>query len=74
MSTVLDLSEKYEKDVVVVSDDTDIAVILIFHWKKSNGNFMFYQQRLDKAWYIKDSCKPIGSLREYILFVFAFRM
>ena len=46
--------------------------MLIFHWKESNGNNIFYQQRLDKAWYIKEFCKLIGLLREYVLFVYAF--
>ena len=72
VSTALDLAEKYDKDVVVALDDTDIAVMLIFHWKESNGNNIFYQQRLDKAWYIKEFCKLIGLLREYVLFVHAF--
>ena len=72
VSATLDLAEKHDKDVVVVEDDTDIGVMLIFHWKESNGNIIFYQQRLDKAWYIKKSCKLIKSLRKLVLFVHTF--
>ena len=71
VSTTLDLAEKHDKNVVV-ADDTDIAVMLIFHWKGSNGNMIFYQQMVNKACYIKESCQIIGSLRDHVLFVHAF--
>lgn len=69
--TALNLAEKHQ-DVIVVADDTDIAVMLIYHWRESHGNIIFYQQRLDKAWRVTESCKAIGSLREHVLFAHAF--
>ena len=42
VSTAWDLAEKHGKDVVVITDDTKIAVKLIFHLKESNDNIIFY--------------------------------
>ena len=46
MSTALQLAEtKNNVPIVVVADDTDIAMMLSYHWRKELGELFFYQQR-----------------------------
>ena len=44
--TALDLATTGEKEVVLIADDTDIFVMLIYHWKSEMKNIIFYQQKM----------------------------
>ena len=72
VSTALELAILDEThDVVVVADDTDIAVMLLYHWKEELGEIIFYQERQQKGWSIKQAAERLGDLREHVLFVHA---
>ena len=58
-------------DVVGVADDTDIAVMLLYHWREELGDIIFYPERKQKGWSIKQAAKRIVDLREHVLFVHA---
>ena len=49
--TALDLATTGEKEVVLIADDTDIFVMLIYHWKYEMKN-IFFQQKMLKGWNI----------------------
>ena len=49
--TALDLATIGEKEVVLITDDTDIFVMLIYHWKSEMKN-IFYQQKTLRGWNI----------------------
>ena len=36
--------------VVVVADDTDIVIMLLYHWKKEMGDLILFQERLNRGW------------------------
>ena len=44
--TALDLATTGEKEVVLIADDTDIFVMLIYHWKYEMKNIFFQQKML----------------------------
>ena len=50
VSTALDASK--EKQVMVVADDTDVAVMLIYHWNEELSDIYFHTERGDKCWSI----------------------
>ena len=37
-----------DKDVMVVANDTDIAIVLLYHWTEEQKNIIFYQERQQK--------------------------
>ena len=47
--TALDLATTGEKEVVLIADDTDIFVMLIYHWKSKMKN-IFFQQKMLRGW------------------------
>ena len=72
VSTALELVILDEgRDVVFVADDTDIAVMILYHWKEELGDIIFYQERQQKGWSIKQAAERLGDLREHVLLVHA---
>ena len=69
--TALQLAEKNNVPIVVVADDTDIAMMLLYHWRDELGELIFYQQTPNKGWKIKECCEAIDPNREHILFAHA---
>ena len=57
--------------IVVVADDTDFAMMFLYHWRKELGEVIFYQQRSNQVWKIKECCEAIDPNREHILFAHA---
>ena len=47
--TALVLTTTGEKEVVLIADDTDIFVMLIYHWKSKMKN-IFFQQKMLRGW------------------------
>ena len=72
VSTALKLAILNEgRDVVFVADDTDIAVMILYHWKEELGDIIFYQERQQKGLSIKQAAERLGDLREHVLLVHA---
>ena len=49
--------------VNVIADDTDIAIMLLHHWKPDDHEDVYFvQERFDKAWSIKEAnlCKSFS--------------
>ena len=58
-------------DVVVVANDTDILVLLIYHWNPSMTNVYFQSDAQKKIWKIHDVVAKVGDVVQAhnILFV-----
>jgi hypothetical protein len=69
VSTALDVSR--EKEVVVVADDTDVAVMLLYHWNDSLCNVYFFQERGKKCWSIRQAQQQLSSIKQHLLFIHA---
>ena len=68
--TALDLATTGEKSVVLVADDTDIFVMLIYHWKSEMKNIIFYQQKMLRGWNIAYLSPRLDKVKDHILFVY----
>ena len=55
--------------VVVVTDDTDIAVMLMYHWKYSMADVIFYLERLQQGWSMKSVTPTVAEIKEHLLFI-----
>ena len=53
VATSLEQAGFDERTVLTVADDTDVAIMLLFHWKE-HGDVIFFQERGNKVWNIKD--------------------
>ena len=40
----------------MVADDTDVAVLLLYHWNSSLNDITFTSERSKKSWSVKDCC------------------
>lgn len=70
--TALELAGNSEiTNVAVVADDTDIAIMLIYHWNDELHDIFFYQQRQFKSWSIRETALQLGGRREQVLFAHA---
>ena len=72
VSTALHEAESNVNTVVTVADDTDIAMLLIYHWQDRYGDVIFFQEKVNRGWNMKYVCNQWDSIREHILFVHAF--
>ena len=70
VSTSIQLGKEKYVHIVVVADDTGIAVMLLYHWNESIQDIYFHQEKGKKTWSIKKAFIPIG-MREHLLFVHA---
>ena len=66
--TELDLATTGEKEVVLIADDTDIFVMLIYHWKSEMKN-IFFQQKMLRGWNIASLFPRLDKVKDHILFV-----
>ena len=69
VATALEVAKQQE--VTVVADDTDVAVMLLYHWTEDLCDIKFYTERGKKCWSIKESQKPLANVKECILFIHA---
>ena len=67
--TALDLATTGEKEVVLIADDTDIFVMLIYHWKSEMKNIIFFQQKMLRGWNIASLFPRLDKVKDHILFV-----
>jgi len=52
-------------NVVVVADDTDVAVMLLYHWKETQ--FDIFLQSQSKCWSINEASSSIKDIKEHLL-------
>ena len=57
--------------IVVVADDTDIAVMLLYHWQDGMHPIYFLQERMNRAWSIAELQPSITDIKEHLLFIHA---
>ena len=67
VSTALKVSKTSK--TTVVADDTDVAVMLLYHWKPTLYPVFFLQERGKKCWNIGDCKSDIGEIGEHLLFI-----
>ena len=67
----LDLATKGENKFALVADDTDIFVILVYHWKNEMKNIIFYQHKMLRGWNIYSLFLRLDKVKDHILFVHA---
>ena len=59
-------------EVTVVSDDTDVLVLLIYHWKMNMAAIYFKSEAKKMVWKIQDIVESTGELlTSHILFIHA---
>jgi hypothetical protein len=73
VSTALELAEERNDhdSVVVVADDTDVAVMLLYHWTNQLGDIFFLQEKDKKVWNIKAACRNLELIKDDLLFIHA---
>ena len=69
VSTALDIAKN--SPAIVVADDTDVAVMLLYHWNEELFEVFFLQERGKKCWSIKESQLEVADIKEHLLFVHA---
>ena len=68
-ATALSLASSTKKKVVVIADDTDIFVMLNYHWQKEMMDIIFYQHRLQKGWRVESLSPKLVDVKEHLLFI-----
>ena len=69
--TALVLATTGEMEVVLIADETDIFVMLIYHWKSEMKNIIFFQQKMLRGWNIASLFPRLDKVKDHILFVHA---
>ena len=69
VSTTLEVSKEFS--TIVVADDTDVAIMLLYHWKKDLCDTYFLQERDKKLWSISKALDDIAGLNEHLFFIHA---
>lgn len=69
--TALTLASSGEKEVTLVADDTDILVMLIYHWKLEMKDITFFQHRMRRGWKIPSLFPRLDKVKDHIHFVHA---
>lgn len=71
IETAINQAATSSNSVVVVADDTDIAVMLMYHWKDSMADVIFYLERLQQGWSMKSVTPTVAEIKEHLLFIHA---
>ena len=59
-------------EVTVVSDDTEILILLVYHWKQSMATVYFKSEMKKMMWTVQDLISNAGELiKSHILFIHA---
>ena len=70
-STALKLAQQNYGPILVVADDTDIAVLLLYHWKPTMNDIYLLQSRSNCIRSISLSQPDIREIKPHLLFVHA---
>ena len=68
VATALELANEFS--TIVVADDTDVATMLLYHWKDQLLEIYFLQERGKKCWSVKEAAQQIP-LKDHLLFIHA---
>ena len=71
VSSAIAYAKRNEGLCVVVADDTDIAVMLLYHWTTEISGIYFVQQRTLQAWNVRDVEISIPDIKSDLLFLHA---
>ncbi|KAG1714706.1 Multidrug resistance-associated protein 1 [Nymphon striatum] len=52
---------------IVVADDTDVAVMLLYHWNENISDVFFLQERGKKCWSIRKAQLEVLDFKEHLL-------
>ena len=70
VATAIDLAKK-KRPSIVVADDTDIIILLIYHWEVGFGDVFFKSEKAMKTWSVSDVVEQLGCLKCHVLFLHA---
>ena len=71
VQVAINTSMKSRKTAVVVADDADIAIMLLYHWKDQMCDILFYTAQLQKVWSLSVVSQKINYCKDHLLFVHA---
>ena len=71
VKTAINQASTVSNSVVVVADDTDIVTMLLYNWKSSMSDVIFYIERLQKGWSMKSLTPAVVDIKEHLLFIHA---
>ena len=71
VSTALDFSTVDGRTIVVVADDTDLAGMLLYHWREEMGDLILFQTCISRGWNTKVVLPKVTSVKDYLLFIHA---
>ena len=72
VATSLEFSSQRTGPVNVIADDTDIAIMLMHHWKTDiHDDVYFVQERFNKAWSVESANQSIEDIKDDLLFLHA---
>ena len=71
VSTALDYSTVDGRTIAVVADDTDIAVMLPYHWREEMRDLILRQPCISRGWNMKVVSPKATSVKDYLLFIYA---
>ena len=72
VSVAINEASTFSSPVLVVADDTDVAVMLLYHWKQEYNDIYFFQQRTNQVWSIMKSNSEFKDIKGHLLFIHAF--
>ena len=66
VSTAIQFAATHENEpVLVVADDTDICIMLLYLWKEDMNDIFFLQECWKRAWSIKNTEKDINDIKDH---------
>ena len=72
VEVALTASKLQDSCTLVVADDTDIFVMLLYHWQTEMNDIFLFQTRSRRTWSIKKCQNEIATIKEHLLFAHAF--
>ena len=63
--------QQLRKNIFVVADDTDIAVMLLYQWHEEMGDLILFQPCISRGWNMKVVSPKVTSAKDYLLFIHA---
>ena len=70
VSTALDYLTVDGRTIVAVTD-TDIAVMLLYHWREEMGDLISLQPCISRGWNMNVVSPKVTSIKDYLLFIHA---